>query len=56
IWSYDHLSYQQVDYWKIWISVDTGLPVKSHFKRVRPKDVIEWDGTYTYGPDIKYPV
>ena len=56
IWAYDHLSYQQVDYWKVWISVDTGLPVKSHFKRVRPKAVIEWDGTYTYGPDIKDPV
>lgn len=56
IWAYDHLSYQKVDYWKMWISVDTGLPVKSHFKRVRPKAVIEWDGTYTYGPDIKDPV
>ncbi|NLS20473.1 hypothetical protein HGP16_28520 [Rhizobium sp. P40RR-XXII] len=56
IWSYDHLSYQEVDNFKLWISVDTGLPLKSHFKRVRPKDVIEWDGIYTYRPDIKDPV
>ncbi|MGV1756271.1 hypothetical protein ACQZ6F_07835 [Rhizobium sp. A22-96] len=56
IWNYDHLAYQQVDYFKIWISDDTGLPVKSHFKRVRPKAFIEWDGTYTYGSDIKDPV
>jgi hypothetical protein len=56
IWSYHHLSYQQVDNFKSWISVDTGLPVKSHFKWVRPKDVVEGDVAYTYGPDIKDPV
>ncbi|NTG46685.1 hypothetical protein G6M04_04815 [Agrobacterium rhizogenes] len=56
IWSYHHLSYQQVDNFKSWISVDTGLPVKSNFKWVRPKDVVEGDVTYTYGPDIKDPV
>ncbi|MBB6488321.1 hypothetical protein [Rhizobium lusitanum] len=55
IWSYDHLSPEQVDSIKIWISVETGLPLKSHFKRVEQKNGVEWDGIYTYSPDIKDP-
>jgi len=57
VWTYDRPSYRQTDHIRMWISVDTRLPVKSAFKQVLPnKDVIEWYGTYSYGPDIKDPV
>lgn len=41
---------------EIWISKETGLPVKSHFKLLPLDGISEKRLTYSYGDDVKAPI
>lgn len=41
---------------EIWISKETGLPIRSQFKTLPLDNVSERNLTYTYGDDVKAPI
>ena len=41
---------------EMWISKETGLPLKSHFRALPLDNISERRLTYTYGDDVKAPI